>query len=251
VFGCVDPQSEASRSITAPDGSAKSLSDGCATASDRFFSYYGYYPSGISCTWTGSGWSISVSFYWSGYDSYQTWYYWLGDNNYSIEQSCGDAVLDDIIASYSNTVYYSGSEFPTCYEFKRDTHTEFFTHAELANPEGNGTDWAWLRTSLLISQGNGYGADEWRIKYGEVIDQPGAVRHANSGYRTPLNNYYSHGAPDSRHMHGDALDLQNDTQSQWEWDAMYEAAGRAHADYREPLAESGIGHSHADWRYHN
>jgi hypothetical protein len=87
VFGCVDPQSEASRSITAPDGSAKSLSDGCATASDRFFSYYGYYSSGISCTWTGSGWSISVSFYWSGYDSYQTWYYWLGDNNYSIEQA--------------------------------------------------------------------------------------------------------------------------------------------------------------------
>jgi hypothetical protein len=34
-------------------------------------------------------------------------------------------VLDDIIASYSNTVYYSGSEFPTCYEFKRDRHTEF------------------------------------------------------------------------------------------------------------------------------
>jgi hypothetical protein len=49
-------------------------------------------------------------------------------------------------------------------------------------------------------------------------------------------------------MHGDALDVQNVSGTQAEWDAIAKAATDAHAIYIESVAEGGIGHVHADWR---
>ena len=55
---------------------------------------------------------------------------------------------------------------------------------------------------------------------------------------------------DSRHMHGDALDLNNDSGTQTEWNNMFYAAQRANADYIESQTESKLDHVHADWRNH-
>jgi hypothetical protein len=109
--------------------------------------------------------------------------------------------------------------------------------------QGNGTTWAWLKTALVIAAGDGYGADEWRTEYG-------GPRTATSGYRTPEHNHSVGGAMDSRHMHGDALDLNNDSGTQTEWNNMFYAAQRANADYIESQTESKLDHVHADWRNH-
>lgn len=240
---CADaPTAIAPSNITPDSVPAANLGGGagCTAAVQQFQSMYGFTPSGVTCSANGSGWSISITFYWD--DTYDGWYVWLTNNNYDISQSCGDPVLDDIIQTYHDAYYYAGTEIPTCHEFNQATATQYFTHAELS--QGNGTTWAWLKTSLVIAAGNGYGADEWRTQYG-------GPRTATSGYRTPAHNHeLSHSASDSRHMHGDALDLNNDTGTQTEWNAMVSAAQLAHADYIEPQGDSGLAHVHADWRNH-
>jgi hypothetical protein len=98
---------------------------GCPSAAvQQFYDYYGYEPDGISCTWGGSGWYIDISFYWDDYDPYFDWYQWLLNNSYTIDESCGDQVLDGIIASYYNSSYYTGTEIPTCHEFNQTTSTQ-------------------------------------------------------------------------------------------------------------------------------
>jgi hypothetical protein len=241
---CADAPTAFPPSGTAPDASpAANLGGGagCGAAIQQFQLLYGYPPpGGVTCHASGDGWAIYITFYWD--DTYSAWYVWLSSNDYEISQSCGDPVLDGIMQSYHDSYYYTGAEFPECHEFNQATRTVYFTHADLS--QGNGTTWAWLKTALVIAPGNGYGADEWRTQYG-------GPRNASSGYRTPVHNHELSGsARDSRHMHGDALDLRNDSGTQAEWDAMVNAAQLAHADYIEPLTQSGLAHVHADWRNH-
>jgi hypothetical protein len=60
-------------------------------------------------------------------------------------------------------------------------------------------------------------------------------------------------------MYGDALDLANNSLSQEQWQAMFDAAQLANADFIENLGAdndpgdnvfSGFDHVHADWRNH-
>jgi hypothetical protein len=182
---------------------------------------------------------------------------------------CGGAqpdARDYIIGTYKDSEYfvpsptaYSDYEWkPACSDFSQTNSSYYFSHDELSD-DGNGTTWAVLRASLLAAASTGSGADAWRTEYGDE-------RTVSSGYRAPQHNKDVGGALGSRHMFGDALDLYNsscngdpgcqeNSTTLAEWIEMYDAAGRANANFRENRDSSmgsppysGIKHVHADWR---
>lgn len=80
--------------------------------------------------------------------------------------------------------------------------------------------------------------DEWRENYG------GSLR-VNRGYSTPRHNAKIKGAAkNSQHLYGTAADVDSDAA---DWHAKRDAARDAGACL-EPLAISGYGHVHGDWR---
>ena len=123
---------------------------------------------------------------------------------------------------------------------RRAAGSQFFTYKQLTVNEPYA--WALLRGPLIVTKEKGYGLDKWREEYG-------GPRITNSVYRSPVKNEAVGGAPQSRHMYGDAADLRNQSGQDFEYDAMVTAAQRAKADYIEPV--SGPCRKacvHADWR---
>lgn len=78
-----------------------------------------------------------------------------------------------------------------------------------------------------------------RNRYGALI--------VNSGYRSPAHNRAIGGATYSRHMWGDAVDI--DTSSYSVWQAIGNAFAPENPSYVESWAESNYNHYHGDWRY--
>jgi hypothetical protein len=78
-----------------------------------------------------------------------------------------------------------------------------------------------------------------RNRYGVMV--------VNSGYRTPAYNQSLGGATYSRHMYGDAVDIDANTQS--EYDALVNVFAPENPDYVEPYSLGGYNHYHGDWRY--
>jgi hypothetical protein len=86
------------------------------------------------------------------------------------------------------------------------------------------------------------------------------VHHINSAYRNPDHNAekcVGPGRPGSRHMFGDAVDLQNKSRTLSEWKYLIDMADVAHADFVErnkktglPIPPCNLGCAHADWREH-
>jgi hypothetical protein len=154
----------------------------------------------------------------------------------SLAATCGDE-RDEIIQEYVD----EGVDLkPECSDFTQTAHSAYFTHQELTVKEPH--FWALVREPLTLDTGSGYGLDKWRDAYG-------SARKINSGYRSPKKNASIGGAKLSRHMHGDAADLNNDSGSDSEYAAMKTAAQSAQADYIEP--ETGPCKKvcvHADWR---
>ena len=107
-----------------------------------------------------------------------------------------------------------------------------------------------------MSASSGYGLDAWVQNYG-------SSRIINSGYRDLDQSKNAN----SRHMLGDAIDLQNQTcprkntqcsaARQAEWQRMVAAATQAHADWIEPLilknGAVACNHAfvHAEWPLHD
>lgn len=152
--------------------------------------------------------------------------------------ACGDS-RDALIQEY---VTYGVSLHPTCSNFTSSRRTEYFAFSEL---ETGDYSWALLRSPFVAAKSAGYGIDRWRYEYG-------GPRYTNSVYRNPARNQRIGGATQSRHMYGDAADLDNRSGSTSEWWNMYYAAGRAHADWREPTnGPCGYACHHADWRSHS
>jgi hypothetical protein len=152
--------------------------------------------------------------------------------------ACGDS-RDSLIREYDT---YGVSLNPTCSNFTNSKRTEYFAFSEL---ETGDYSWALLRSPFVASKSTGYGIDRWRYEYG-------GPRYTNSVYRNPARNRRVGGASQSRHMYGDAADLRNVSGSSSEWLNMYYAAGRAHADWREPSnGPCGYACNHADWRSHS
>ncbi|WP_374568250.1 D-Ala-D-Ala carboxypeptidase family metallohydrolase [Ideonella sp.] len=156
----------------------------------------------------------------------------------SAHAACGDS-RDALIQEY---VTYGVSLRPTCSNFTSSRRTEYFAFSEL---ETGDYSWALLRSPFVAAKSTGYGIDRWRYEYG-------GPRYTNSVYRNPARNRRIGGATQSRHMYGDAADLDNRSGSTSEWWNMYYAAGRAHADWREPTnGPCGYACHHADWRSHS
>jgi hypothetical protein len=153
-----------------------------------------------------------------------------------------DAVRQQIIQEY---VDYGVAVIPPCRSFTQTAHSQYFTFSEL-----NTSDYAWalIRSPLTVNQSSGYGLDRWRVEYG-------GPRTINSAYRNPARNARVGGVPNSRHVYGDAGDLRNESyggpNEALEWQAMYDAATRAHADWKEATnGPCGLRCFHADWRNH-
>jgi hypothetical protein len=153
--------------------------------------------------------------------------------------SCGD-VRDQIIGEY---ITYGIAFTPVCSDFTQSAHSAYFTFAEISVTDDY--TWALVRQPLIAAQSTGYGLDAWRTAYG-------GPRIINSGYRNPAHNAAVGGAPQSRHVYGDASDFGNQSGQTSEWQAMVNAAQTAHADYIEPsTGPCGYACTHADWRNHS
>lgn len=103
---------------------------------------------------------------------------------------------------------------------------------------------ALIRDSLITRADSGYELDKWRHEYG-------SSRVINSGYRNPVRNDDVGGKPLSRHMFGDAADLDVVSNTVEEWDDLKAAADLSDSDFVEPQTGAcSLGCVHADWRDH-
>lgn len=150
---------------------------------------------------------------------------------------CGDA-RDQLIKEYDNFhVTFSVG----CASFTQSSSSQYFQFSEFNT--GNYA-WAIIQASLQVPSSAGFGLSKWR-------EEIGIPRIINSAYRNPARNagLYPPGAPQSRHMHGNAVDLRNVTRTTAEYDMMAKAAAAANAGFIEPLSgPCGLGCVHADWR---
>lgn len=151
--------------------------------------------------------------------------------------ACGDD-RDKIIKEYKD---HGVTLTPACADFTQTAHSQHFSFSEI-----NKGDFAWalIRKPLTVAASDGYGLDKWREEYG-------SARIVNSGYRNPARNAAVGGAPQSRHMYGDAVDFRNVAVTEDEWNKMNAAAVRAKADFIEPRnGPCALNCVHADWRAH-
>jgi uncharacterized protein YcbK (DUF882 family) len=157
----------------------------------------------------------------------------------STRTPCGDA-RDALIKAYED----QGIPVDlTCADFTRSRRTATLDFTQLFRATAQ--DWALLRDPMLASKDKGYGLDI-------LIDAYGAPRSINSSYRDPIRNQQAGGAKRSRHLFGDAVDVDDVTNSLEEWQRLWTAAAKANADYIEP--QSGpckLNCLHADWRNHD
>jgi len=142
-----------------------------------------------------------------------------------VQQFCDD-IRDTIRREYP---MYHVAYLPRCEEFTQNASSQHFAFNEL---NGGDYNWAIIRNVLLG------GLEDTRTNNGNV---PLTI---NSGYRNPARNNAVGGAQNSRHMYGDAADIASN-QNTW---ANLRAAAQAAGACSEPLALSGYGHVHADWR---
>jgi hypothetical protein len=107
----------------------------------------------------------------------------------------------------------------------------------------NTGDYGWaLITQALVSGYGTPGLDTW-------VSLLGGSRHITSGFRNPRHNAGVGGIWNSRHMYGDAVDLQNVSQTRNEYDTLAAAAHVAGALYIElPNGPCRMLCVHADWR---
>lgn len=151
--------------------------------------------------------------------------------------ACNDE-RDVLIYEYQTQ---SGLAAPACGAFTQSASNQFYSFSQLNVNNTHG--WAIIRPPLQINASQSYGLARW------VAEIDGVPRTLNSVYRCPHRNAAVQGAPSSRHMAGDAVDMDVTTNSLSEWQVYANAAVRAKASYVEPTTlPCGTGCTHADWR---
>lgn len=144
--------------------------------------------------------------------------------------TAGDACNDERDTMVKEYVDLGVDLRPSCGDFTQNAHSAHFSFAELNSGDFS---WAILRTTLLT------GIENTRTNNGD------SALTVNSGYRNPKHNATIPGsAPNSRHVHGDAVDFQSSADT---WDSVRKAGKNAGA-CSEPQELSGTGHVHLDWR---
>jgi Peptidase M15 len=163
---------------------------------------------------------------------------------------CGD-VRDQMIAEYqqaysitkNGNTHQSTPDFaPSCANFTQSAGSSLFDFSEL-----NSGDYTWALIRSPIVSGR---LDAWINELGS-----GPARSINSGYRNPVHNFgpAKSVAASSRHMHGDAIDLQNISRTPAEYQQLAEAAFKTFITAKEGYIEPqngpcGLACVHADWR---
>ena len=138
---------------------------------------------------------------------------------------CGDQ-RNTIIQEYRN---YGVSFIPSCASFTRTKRSAHFSFAEL-----NTGDFLWaIITDRLLN-----GLENVRSRNGS---RPLIL---TSAYRNPSRNRRVGGAPQSRHMFGDAADISSNAST---FDRL-RSAGKGSGACCEPKSLSGTGHVHVDYR---
>jgi hypothetical protein len=151
---------------------------------------------------------------------------------------CGDA-RDAIIAEYRARPAIG--LIPTCDDFSQSRSSAYFSFPQLNTGDHN---WALIRQPLIVGAWTGYGLDKWRENYGQQ-------RNINSAYRNPERNFSVPGAAQaSRHMFGDAVDMDVATNTLVEWLEIADALEDALPSFIEPQdGPCKLGCVHGDWRY--
>ena len=137
-----------------------------------------------------------------------------------------------------------------CCDWRDDIQTEYWEYGvgwipncsyyTLNGGELNTGDHAWAVVRTVLPGA----VASWRSEYGSPLT-------VSSGYRCPKRNNQVGGESTSRHMFGDACDMDNPNNDVETWCDMWWAAYNCtpQPDFIEPLQKSGLGHVHADWRY--
>lgn len=129
---------------------------------------------------------------------------------------------------------YNVTPTPGCSDFTQQSGSQYFSFFELT---GGSYSWAILRNHLFT------GMDATRTNYGEALT-------VTSGYRSPSHNASIPGASSSsRHMFGDAADVDNPRDDLETWLQICQA-GRSANGVVEPRSISGTRHVHIQWHYH-
>jgi Peptidase M15 len=125
--------------------------------------------------------------------------------------TCGDPDLDKLGEEYEDygglDVTFTLDNPPACADFTQTARSVYFTFNDLNRPSPNAAplyNWALIRYPLSAQAfvNGSAGLDAWVA----LLNPPQII---NSGYRSPSQNAAAGGAPSSRHMWGDAVDLQN------------------------------------------
>jgi len=156
--------------------------------------------------------------------------------------------IDALVAEYKGKKY---ANHPKAVDFtkKSSSRSRYFAFNELNKGDYN----CALIDKSLTKKAIDYGLDLWIDKTKAI--NPNFGFNINSAYRNPVHNISVGGKDNSRHIYGDAVDLNNDSQSLDEYNKRYRAAKQAHADWLEDF-EGKTGPCkaecvHADWRNHN
>jgi uncharacterized repeat protein (TIGR03803 family) len=168
---------------------------------------------------------------------------------------CGDE-RDKIIAEYKQYKVYDITKsrkkdvlfVPSCADFTQSAHSVYYSFNNL-NVSDNGIySWALIRYPLVAPSSTGFGLDKW-VELIPPEYKPDVVPKINSGYRSPAKNKSVGGTPGSRHMFGDAIDLQNISGTIAEYKALANAAKMADKSFIEPLTgPCQLACVHTDWR---
>jgi hypothetical protein len=128
---------------------------------------------------------------------------------------------------------YNVTPTPNCSDFTQQSGSQYFTFQQLT---GGGYAWAILRNDLFT------GVDATRTNYGQA-------QTINSGYRSPFHNASVGGSSTSRHMFGDAADVDNPNEDLTTCLQICQA-GRGANGFIEPRSMSGLRYVHIQWHYH-
>lgn len=154
----------------------------------------------------------------------------------TVEPDPCPAPIPQIIREYNT---FGVNLNPQCEYFTQSRASVYFSFGELNTGDFS---WALIRDPLITVASSGIGLDKFREEFG-------ASRIVNSAFRNPARNSSIGGAPQSRHMFGDAADIRNESGTQMEWDEMVFASQNANADFIEPIeGPCGLACVHLDWR---
>jgi hypothetical protein len=137
--------------------------------------------------------------------------------------TCGDQ-RDTIIAEYQEDYLWNGSYYPVqwapvCNDFTMTARTAHYQFSDLnvsgsQHKDANGQyyKWALLRYAMMVPASYPYGLEQLVNQIEKLATDP-SLRAIHSAYRSPAVNEAVGGTfqpgQNSRHMFGDAVDLQN------------------------------------------